>query len=58
MWYSNKMMEPITSSCAIIKNRSIKSVIRKILKKWKLPIGCKITVLGRYVGEEYLLKTK
>lgn len=58
MWYSNNMMEPITSSCAIIKNRSIKSVIRKILKKWKLPIGCKIIVSGRYVGEEYLFKTK
>lgn len=58
MWYSNKMMEPITSSSAVIRNRSIKSVIRKILKKWKLPTGCRITVLGRYIGEEYLLKTK
>lgn len=39
-----------TSSNAFAK--SIKSLKRRIIK-WKLPIGTKIRVTGRYIGDEY-----
>lgn len=34
---------------------TIKSLKRKILK-WKLPVGTKIEVIGRYINERYLFK--
>lgn len=37
---------------------SIRAIIRKIIKKWKLPKGCTITIQGRYEGDEWILKTK
>lgn len=46
-----------SSSGATVQCQSIKALIRKF-KKWNLPIGCKIRVCGRYVGEycEFLVK--
>lgn len=38
------------SSCAFVS--TIKSLKRKIIK-WKLPVGTKIIVTGRYVADEY-----
>ena len=37
---------------------SIRAIIRKIIKRWKLPKGCTITIEGRYEGDEWILKTK
>lgn len=37
---------------------SIKAIIRKILKKWKLPKGCRVTVKGRLIGDDWILETK
>lgn len=37
---------------------SVRAIIRKIIKKWKLPKGCKITLQGRWVGDEWILETK
>lgn len=36
---------------------SIKAIIRKILRKWKLPKGCTIIITGRLIGDEWILKT-
>jgi len=36
-----------TASYAAFKNKSIKSIIRRIIKKWKLPVGCKIEIEDR-----------
>lgn len=39
-----------TSNTAHVK--TITALKRKI-RKWKLPIGTKVCVIGRYVGEKY-----
>lgn len=44
-----------TCSCPTFKI-TVKSIIRKILKKWKLPKNCKIVISGNY--DEWILKTK
>ena len=55
-WTLPKESDIITSSCAHFKNKSIKTIIRKILKKWKLPKGCKISIWDRTT--EWKLLTK
>ena len=37
---------------------SVRAIIRKILKKWKLPKGCKIELQGRYRGDKWILETR
>lgn len=46
-----------TCSSAFTK-KSVKSIIRKILKKWRLPAGCNVVISGRLVGDEWILITK
>lgn len=36
---------------------SVKAIIRKILKVWKLPKNCKIVIQGRLVNDTWILKT-
>ena len=55
-WTLPEESDIITSSCAHFKNKSIKTIIRKILKKWKLPKGCKISIWDRTT--EWKLLTK
>ena len=43
-WTLPEESDIITSSCAHFKNKSIKTIIRKIINKWKLPKGCEITI--------------
>lgn len=60
MWYSDDtdtwdftdefVVSKWTSNTAYVK--TITALKRKI-RKWKLPIGAKVRVSGRYVGEEY-----
>lgn len=50
-FYDEYVISKWSSSNAFIKN--IKGLKRKI-RKWKLPIGTKISVTGRYVGDEYI----
>ena len=45
-----------TSSCCYSK-LSVKAIIRKILKVWKLPKNCIITIQGHFVNDEWILKT-
>jgi len=45
-----------TSTCNY--KLSIKSLIRKIIKTWKLPKNCTVYVSGRLVGDDWILKTK
>lgn len=48
--------DSISSSTSV---RSLKTLIRKIRNKWKLPVGTIVRAGGRYVGEDYeLLVTK
>lgn len=37
---------------------NVRTIIRKILKKWKLPVGCTVEVRGRCMGDKWILKTK
>lgn len=37
---------------------SVRAIIRKIIKKWKLPKGCRIVLWGRWVDDEWILETK
>ena len=55
-WTLPEESDIITSSCAHFKNKSIKTIIRKILKKWKLPKGCKISICD--ITTEWKLLTK
>jgi len=52
-FYDEYVISEWTSSSAFIKN--IKALKRKILK-WKFPIGTKITLTGRYIGDEYIFR--
>lgn len=36
---------------------SVKAIIRKILKVWKLPKKCIVTIQGRLVGDKWILRT-
>lgn len=45
-----------TSSCCCSK-LSVKAIIRKILKVWKLPKNCIITIQGRLINDDWILKT-
>lgn len=45
-----------TSSC-YHSSLSVKAIIRKILKVWKLPKNCKIVIQGRIVNDTWILKT-
>lgn len=46
-----------TSSCAH-SSKSIRSIIRKIIKVWKLPVGCVVKIYGALVGDDWELITK
>lgn len=46
-----------TCSTAASK-KSVRSIIRKIIRKWKLPVGCGVRISGRLVGDEWILLTK
>ena len=37
---------------------SVRAIIRKIIKKWKLPKGCRIELQGRWVGDVWILETR
>lgn len=37
---------------------TVRSIIRKILKKWRLPVGCEVRISGRLVGDEWILLTR
>lgn len=45
----------ISSCCS---RSSVKAIIRKILKVWKLPKNCIVTIKGRLVNDEWILRTK
>lgn len=47
---------PFNSSCATIRNFNLRKFYRKLIK-WKLPAGLTIIITGRYVGQEYIIKT-
>ena len=55
-WKTPKELDVITCFSAYFINKSIRSIIRKIIKKWKLPIDCKVTVWDRTT--EWILLTK
>lgn len=50
--------DDVYTSIGLILNISVKATIRKIIKEWKLPKGCKIVLNGRYVGNDWVLETK
>ena len=56
-WKLDHELGNISSSGATVHCQSIKALIRRF-RKWNLPIGCKIRVCGRYVGEycEFIVK--
>lgn len=56
-WYRMSDMEPWHCN-NFHTDKSVKSIIRKILKKWQLPAGVTVRITGRYIGEEWVLKTK
>lgn len=43
------------SSCAWYKNMSIRK-LKRLIKRWKLPAGTIIVVMGRYYGQNYRIK--
>ena len=49
-------MDIYTTSYVAFKNKSIRSIIRKIIKKWKLPVGCRVELTDRTT--EWVLLTK
>jgi hypothetical protein len=46
-----------TISSAYLKC-SVKTIIRKIIKKWKLPTGVKVKIYSMYNNDTWILKTK
>lgn len=38
--------------------KTVKSIIRKILTKWKIPAGYTVEISGRFINDIWILKTK
>ncbi|MGN0966725.1 MAG: hypothetical protein ACI4OP_03925 [Candidatus Coprovivens sp.] len=55
-WKSNLDLCYCDSSCAYFKNMSLRK-IKRLIKRWKLPIGVTITISGRYIGQNYTIVT-
>lgn len=56
-WVLPEEIDVYSCSAAHLKC-SIRTIIRKIIKKWKLPKGIIVRVDGLYEGENWVLKTK
>ena len=60
MWYSDDtntwdFMDEFVIGCGISSIAYVKTItaLKRKIRKWKLPIGTKVLVSGRYIGEEY-----
>lgn len=65
LWYNENIdqwilpyeIDQFTCNCASTK-KSIKSIIRKIIYKWKIPKNCRIHIRGCLVSDDWILITK
>lgn len=65
LWYNDKHdfwilpYENDSWTCsAMFTTISVRSIIRLILKKWKLPKNVRVSISGRIVGDDWILLTK
>lgn len=55
-WKSNFDLCYCDSSCACFKNISLRK-IKRLIKKWRLPVGTTIKIRGLYIGQDYIIVT-
>lgn len=56
-WVLPDEVDEWNTNCAVLQC-SIRAIIRRVLKKWKLPAGYTIRIDGPYVNDYWILKTK